>query len=82
MDMKNQIRALVIALPEFEARLLTQDIHPFELYLALTRLSGSIASTPEGGGGISNPMIRSMTHLPRITGEVVVPFAVTRNTLA
>ena len=35
-----------------------------------------------GGGGISKPTIRSMIHLPRSTGEVVVPFAVTFSTLA
>ena len=36
-----------------------------------------------GGGGAGGlPMIRSSTHLPRSTGEVRVPSAVTFRTLA
>ena len=46
------------------------------------RVSGVIASTPDGGGGMCRPMMRSITQAPRTTGEVVVPLAVTRSTLA
>ena len=45
-------------------------------------MSGSIAGTSSGGGGGGVPRMRSRTHAPRSTGEVVVPLAVTFSTLA
>ena len=41
------------------------------------RTSGSTAGIPGGGGEGGSPRRRSMTHFPRLTGEVVVPLAVT-----
>ena len=35
-----------------------------------------------GGGAVWKPRIRSMIQTPRITGDVVVPLAVTLSTLA
>ena len=46
------------------------------------RMSGSTAGTPAGGFGGGVPRMRSSTHAPRRTGEVVVPLAVTFSTLA
>ena len=46
------------------------------------RMSGSTAFTVGGGGRVSMPRIRSVIQWPRITGEVVVPLAVTLSTLA
>ena len=46
------------------------------------RVSGSTAGTLGGGGGGGSPRMRSMIHAPRITGEVVVPLAVTFSTVA
>ena len=46
------------------------------------RMSGSTASTSGGGLGGGVPRMRSSTHAPRRTGEVVVPLAVTFSTLA
>src|SRR4051812_30972549 len=43
--------------------------------------SGSTAGTG-GGGGTGVPSKLSRTHTPRVTGEVVVPFAVTLRRLA
>src|SRR5262249_40087590 len=45
-------------------------------------LSGSTAGTPEGGGDGGVPRMRSSTQAPRVTGEVLVPLAVTFSTLA
>ena len=45
-------------------------------------MSGSTAATFFGGGGAGRPRILSKTQAPRTTGEVVVPLAVTFNTLA
>ncbi len=45
------------------------------------RISGSMAGTP-AGWAVWKPRIRSMIQTPRITGEVVVPFAVTLRMLA
>ena len=45
-------------------------------------MSGVIASIPDGGGGTWIPIILSIIQAPRITGEVVVPLAVTLKTLA
>src|SRR4051812_32709819 len=42
------------------------------------RISGSTAGTLGGGGGGGSPIRCFMIHAPRITGEVVVPFDVTR----
>ena len=46
------------------------------------RMSGSTAGTDAGGSGISTPRMRWTIQLPRSTGEVVVPLAVTLSTLA
>ncbi len=46
------------------------------------RVSGSMAGTLLGGGGIALPKMRSLIHAPRTTGDVVVPLAVTLSTLA
>lgn len=46
------------------------------------RMSGSIAGTLSGGEGGVVPRMRSRTHAPRNTGEVVVPLAVTLSTPA
>ena len=46
------------------------------------RVSGSIAFTLPGGGGMVAPSNRSMKNTPRGTGDVVVPLAVTLSTLA
>ena len=46
------------------------------------RISGSIAGTLAGGGGGGLPKSRVVIQAPRLTGEVVVPFAVTFNVLA
>ena len=46
------------------------------------RRSGSTAGTSDGGGGAGLPRRRSSTHAPRVTGDVVVPFAVTFRTAA
>jgi len=43
---------------------------------------GFTAGTEAGGGGTCWPKMRSIIQTPRSTGEVVVPFAVTFNTLA
>ncbi len=40
-------------------------------------MSGSIAGTLSGGGGIGSPSSRSETHTPRTTGDVFEPLAVT-----
>lgn len=40
------------------------------------RMSGSMAGTLSGGGGIGWPSSRSETHTPRTTGEVFEPLAV------
>jgi len=45
-------------------------------------MSGSTAGMLGGGGGGGLPINRSMTQAPRVTGEVVVPFAVTFRTAA
>lgn len=45
-------------------------------------MSGSIAGTSAGGFGGGFPRMRSITHTPRVTGDVVVPLALTFRTLA
>ena len=50
--------------------------------VVVPRMSGSTAGTLGGGGGLGRPMMFLSTQLPRITGEVVVPLAVTFKTLA
>ena len=46
------------------------------------RMSGSTAATPDGGGAGGVPRMRSSTQAPRVTGDVLVPLAVTFSTLA
>src|SRR5262249_41364985 len=46
------------------------------------RMSGSTAGTPDGGGGGGVPRRRASTQGPGVTGEVLVPLAVTFSTLA
>ncbi len=50
--------------------------------VVVPRVSGSRPSTPAGGGGAGCPNRFASTKLPRGTGDVVVPFAVTFSTLA
>ena len=45
-------------------------------------VSGAIAGTLGGGGGVFCPRTFSSTQRPRTTGEVDVPFAVTLSTAA
>ena len=43
VEVRSQLRALVTALPAFEAILRTDSAHPFALYLELCRVAGSVA---------------------------------------
>jgi len=43
VEIRSQLRALVTALPAFEAILRTDSAHPFLLYLELCRVAGSVA---------------------------------------
>jgi type VI secretion system protein ImpJ len=43
VEIRSQLRALVTALPAFEAILRTDSAHPFMLYLELCRVAGSVA---------------------------------------
>ena len=51
------------------------DPSPFNRYVDFC--FGDTGSMLGGGGGIGVPSRRSATHTPRLTGEVIVPLAVT-----
>ena len=68
--------------PSIEADPLVEDGLRLEPGQAIARISGSMEGTSSGGGKVFSPMMRSSIHTPRTTGDVVVPLAVTFNTLA
>jgi type VI secretion system protein ImpJ len=59
VDTKNQIRALVSCLPEFEALVNSGVAHPFPLYLSLARLLGSLTSI---GSAMLPPVLETYDH--------------------
>ncbi len=59
LESKLLIRSMVSALPFFESILHTGKSHPYPLYLALTRIVGSIASL---GSGLVPPVLSPYNH--------------------
>jgi len=59
VEIRSQLRALVTALPGFEAILRTDSAHPFALYLELCRVAGSVAIL---GHSLLPPLLPQYQH--------------------
>ena len=59
METKNQVKALVSSLPEFETLINSGVAHPFPLYLSLSRLLGSLTSL---GSTLLPPVLETYDH--------------------